>query len=247
MDSKKFDYLSEMAKKSNITLEKRQVCQFLTYYDLLIEWNEKINLTAITDFEEVCLKHFIDCLSIINCFNNQEELVNFFKCKSLIDVGTGAGFPGIPLKILVPDLKITLMDSLDKRIKFLNVVIDKLDLHDIEAVHGRVEDCATDLLYREQFDFATARAVASLPVLSEYCLPFVKVGGIFIAYKSEKAMDELSSSENALNLLGGKYIKENTFSLLDTNNSRTILFIEKEFITPEKYPRKAGKPVKKPL
>lgn len=246
MDNK-IAYLSNLFEDNNIILEKRQLCQFIKYYDLLIAWNEKINLTAITDFEEVCVKHFVDCLSIINAFESSTELFDYFNGKSLIDVGTGAGFPGIPLKILLPDLKITLMDSLDKRVKFLIEVINELELNDIEAVHGRVEDCAMMDLYREKYDFATARAVASLPVLSEYCLPFVKVGGCFISYKSEKAMEELVSSKNALDILGGTFIKEISFNLSNTDNKRTILFINKSSSTPDKYPRKAGKPVKKPL
>lgn len=247
MDNNRFDYLYDTAKKIGIDLNKRQVCQFLDYFDLLVDWNNKINLTAITDFKEVCLKHFIDSLSIVKCFDNQDELISFFSDKTLVDVGTGAGFPGIPLKILLPDLNITLIDSLDKRIKFLNEVISKLELTGIVAIHGRVEDCAADPIYREQFDFATARAVAALPVLSEYCIPFIKVDGCFIAYKSEKALEELSLSENALNILGGKFDKQFSFNLPDSDNKRNILFINKIISTPDKYPRKAGKPVKKPL
>ena len=193
----KEDYLLFLSQKLNINLSKEQIDSFLKYYDLLIEWNEKINLTAITEYEDVCLKHFVDSMSIINAFSSYEEASEFFEEKSLIDVGTGAGFPGVCLKILFPELNITLMDSLDKRIKFLDEVIRVLSLKKITTVHARVEDAARTSEYRESFDFATARAVASLPVLSEYCLPFVKVGGSFIAYKSEKVLEEISISANA--------------------------------------------------
>lgn len=247
MSSINESFLFDLFKNNGITLTKRQLCQFLEYYDLLVEWNEKINLTAITDFEEVCLKHFLDSASIINAFSSYDEMIDFFSNKSLADIGTGAGFPGIPLKILIHDLSVTLIDSLDKRVKFLNIVIDKLGLDNICAIHGRVEDLAVDLTYREQFDFSTARAVAALPVLCEYCIPFVKVGGSFIAYKSEKANEEISVSKNAIDILGGRFIKNVSFDLFSTDNKRDILFIEKINSTPDKYPRKAGKPVKKPL
>lgn len=240
-------FLIDCFKNNGIVLTKRQVCQFLKYYSLLVEWNDRINLTAITEFHEVCIKHFLDSASIINAFDNYEELLSYFGGKSLVDVGTGAGFPGIPLKILIPDLNVTLMDSLDKRVKFLNEVIASLELENIVAIHGRVEDLAMDMSYREMFDFSTARAVAGLPVLCEYCIPFVRVGGFFIPYKSEKAQDELLSSDNAISLLGGKFIKDTSFNLYSTDNKRTILFIEKINSTPDKYPRKAGKPLKKPL
>ena len=241
------EYLSNLSGKLNIVLSKDQVNAFLKYYELLIEWNEKINLTAITEFEDVCLKHFVDSMSIVNAFSSFEEASEFFAGKTLIDVGTGAGFPGVCLKILFPELNITLMDSLDKRIKFLNEVISALSLEKIVTVHARVEDAAKIAEFREQFDFATARAVASLPVLSEYCIPFVKVGGSFIAYKSEKVLEEISLSSNALSILGGKIESEYSFSLPGSDLQRTILFVKKEKSTPDKYPRKAGTPSKKPL
>lgn len=240
-------FLENLFRGIGISLEKRQACQFLKYYDLLVSWNEKINLTAITDFNEVCVKHFIDSLSLINMFSSFEEMQDELSGKSIVDVGTGAGFPGIPLKIVFPNLKVTLIDSLDKRIHFLDEVISELDLSDISTVHGRVEDLAQVESYREQFDFATARAVAALPVLSEYCIPFVKCGGTFIAYKSEKAEEEISDSANALKVLGGSLEKSKTFLLSGTEYSRTILFIRKVSDTPNQYPRKAGKPSKKPL
>ena len=241
------EYLNSLSSKLNIELSKEQLDSFLKYYELLIDWNEKINLTAITEYEDVCLKHFVDSMSIVNAFSSYEEASVFFKDKTLIDVGTGAGFPGVCLKILFPELNITLMDSLDKRIKFLNEVMAALGLKKIATVHARVEDAAKTSEYRESFDFATARAVASLPVLSEYCLPFVKVGGSFIAYKSEKVLEEISISANALNVLGGKIESKFSFDLPDSQLARTILFIKKESSTPDKYPRKAGTPSKKPL
>ena len=243
----KEEHLSSLSKKLNIELSKEQIDAFLKYYELLIEWNEKINLTAITEFEDVCLKHFVDSMSIINAFSSFEEAKEYFSGKTLIDVGTGAGFPGICLKIIFPELNITLMDSLDKRIKFLEEVISALSLKKIVTVHARVEEAARTEEFRENFDFATARAVASLPVLSEYCLPFVKEGGCFIAYKSEKVLEEISLSSNALSTLGGKIESEHSFSLPDSDLQRTILFIRKENKTPDKYPRKAGTPSKKPL
>ena len=247
MIESKEDYLVSLFEKEKINITKRQACQFLQYYDLLIEWNEKINLTAITDFEDVCIKHFLDSASICHLFSSFDETEKFLSDKSIADIGTGAGFPGVCLKILFPKLKVTLIDSLDKRIKFLNEVISKLELSDICAVHGRVEDLAKDKQYRENFDFATARAVASLPVLSEYCIPFVKVGGYFISYKSEKANEELSLSENAFKLLGARFEKSSTFSLVGTDYSRALLLISKVSVCPSQYPRKAGTPSKKPL
>ena len=234
------EHLKDAANKYGISLNEVQIDQFDKYFQLLIEWNEKINLTAITEPKEVAIKHMIDSLT---CWDDGRFMGNI----SVIDVGTGAGFPGVCLKIIFPKLHITLMDSLDKRIKFLNEVITSLSLNNISTVHARVEDAARTAEFREQFDFSTARAVASLPVLSEYCLPFVKQGGFFIAYKSEKVLEEISLSANALSLLGGNIESEYSFSLPDSDLQRTILFIRKENKTPDKYPRKAGTPSKKPL
>lgn len=245
MSEKELTFLIELFEKHNIVLEKRQACQFYKYYELLVSWNEKINLTAITNYEDVCIKHFLDSASIINMFSSYKEMVSYFSGKTIIDVGTGAGFPGIPLKILIPDLNVVLADSLDKRVNFLNTVISELELDGISAVHGRVEDLAKSNEYREAFDFSTARAVAALPVLSEYCIPFVKVDGLFIAYKSEKAAEEVSSSERALSLLGGKIVDSKSFSIFDMK--REIIYIKKVSSTPKQYPRKAGTPSKKPL
>lgn len=239
--------LKNTAASMGILLTDLQLDQFERYYELLIEWNEKINLTAITEWEDVCIKHFLDSLSLIKCYGNFEDLKEKVSHETLCDVGTGAGFPGIPLKILFPELKVVLFDSLDKRIKFLNEVISQLGLKDITAVHGRAEDLAYLKEYREKFDFATARAVASLPVLSEYCLPFVKTKGAFIAYKSEKAGEELESAENALKILKGKLVKKEDFVLPGTDYGRSILVIEKTGSITGKYPRKAGTPSKQPL
>ena len=232
--------LKEDALSFGITLTDKQLSQFYTYYELLIEWNEKINLTAITDFEEVIKKHFLDSLSIGRILKQNSSV-------SILDIGTGAGFPGIPIKIAFPDTSITLMDSLNKRINFLNEVINALDLKKIEAVHGRAEDFAKKGMLRETFDICVSRAVANLSSLSEFCLPYVKVGGSFISYKSEKAMEEIESSKNAVSILGGGNISYDTFILKGTDFNRTLIKIEKIKETPSKYPRKAGTPVKQPL
>ncbi len=232
--------LKEDALSFGITLTDKQLSQFYTYYELLIEWNEKINLTAITDFEEVIKKHFLDSLSIGRILKQDSSV-------SILDIGTGAGFPGIPIKIAFPDTSITLMDSLNKRVNFLNEVINALDLKKIEAVHGRAEVFAKKGMLRETFDICVSRAVANLSSLSEFCLPYVKVGGSFISYKSEKAMEEIESSKNAVSILGGGNISYDTFILEGTDFNRTLIRIEKIKETPSKYPRKAGTPVKQPL
>lgn len=243
----KEEFLLSCFEKIGVTLNKRQACQFLKYYDMLIEWNNMFNLTSITEYEDVCIKHFVDSCSLVFAYNGFEKTNEFFSGKSLVDVGSGAGFPGIPLKILFPELSITLIDSLDKRVKFLNAVIDALELEKISAVHGRVEDLAKNKDYREVFDFSTARAVAALPVLCEYCLPFVKVGGHFIALKSEKANEEINISSHALSVLGGEVSNISSFVLPDNVSSRSIIDISKVASTPMTYPRKAGTPSKKPL
>ena len=236
-----------LAGEMGIALTKRQLCQFCDYYELLIDWNNKMNLTAITEWEDVIKKHFIDSLSVVLCYDDFSGFEASFSRETLADIGTGAGFPGIPLNILFPELKVTLFDSLDKRIRFLNEVIEKLSLLDISAVHGRVEDLARNPEYREKFGIAIARAVAALPVLSEYCLPFVKKGGVFVAMKSEKASEELESSKNALKILKGTVIMTKSFVLPSTDLGRTIIQIRKDGDIPMKYPRKAGTPSKQPL
>ena len=225
-------------EKIDIKFTEEQLNQFYEYMNLLLEWNEKINLTAITDPNEVILKHFIDSLTINKYIKENSTLA---------DVGTGAGFPGIPLKILRPDLKITLVDSLNKRINFLNEVINKLNLVNIETVHSRIEDFGKDKKYRESFDFVTARAVANLAVLSEYLLPIAKVGGQCVCMKGSSVEEELSNGKNAIKVLGGKIKNIDEFVLPDSDMSRNVIIIDKIKNTPNKYPRKAGRPVKEPL
>lgn len=223
----------------NIRLTEKQLNQFLLYYEMLIEQNKVMNLTAIIDYEEVMKKHFIDSLSLVKAYDLSKPV-------SVIDVGTGAGFPGVPLKIAFPDLKVTLLDSLNKRVSFLDSVIDALGLTGIEAIHGRAEDFARNSL-REKYDLCVSRAVANLSTLSEYCLPFVKVGGKFISYKSEKIAEEKIAAQNAITILGGKVAGQMEFTLPDCDIYRNLFVIEKVKSTPKKYPRKAGVPGKEPL
>lgn len=237
-------FLKEEIEKTGIQLDDVQVGKFLLYYELLIEWNNVMNLTAITDYKEVVQKHFVDSLALIKAIDIQYVQTGN---KSLIDIGTGAGFPGIPLKIVFPKLKITLLDSLNKRIKFLNEVIEKLEMNDITAIHGRAEDYAKQKDYREQYDICVSRAVANLATLSEYCLPYVKKEGYFISYKSEDIEKEIDDSRNAVNMLGGKIEDIVKFNLTDTDIRRAIVKIKKEKPTNKKYPRKAGMPTKEPL
>ncbi len=224
----------------SVILSKQQIEQFLKYYELLIEWNEVMNLTAITDYEDVMKKHFIDSLSLIKTFDVNQKV-------KVIDVGTGAGFPGLALKIAYPNLQVTLLDSLNKRINFLNEVISKLGLTDVETVHGRAEDFAKPDKFREKFDLCVSRAVANMSTLSEYCLPFVRVGGEFISYKSEKTEEELSKAKKAISLLGGKFERSEEFYLPDSDIYRNLVVIKKIKETPKKFPRKAGLPSKEPL
>lgn len=212
--------------------------KFLKYMNLLLEWNEKINLTAITEPEEVILKHFIDSLTISKYIENN---------KTLADVGTGAGFPGIALKIYRSDLKITLVDSLNKRINFLNEVIKELDLKEIKTVHSRIEDFGKNKEYREKFDYTTARAVANLSVLSEYLIPIAKIDGQCICMKGSNIEEELNTSKNAIKTLGGKIQKIEEFNLPKSDITRNVIIIKKLKNTPAKYPRKAGIPAKEPL
>lgn len=224
----------------NIELSDRQIEQFLLYYERLIEKNKVMNLTAITEYEEVIHKHFLDSLSLVLA-------PVFGREGSLIDVGTGAGFPGIPLKIAFPQLKIVLLDSLNKRVNFLNEVIEELGLTGIKAIHGRAEDAGRNPLYREKFDFCVSRAVANLATLSEYAMPFVKPGGYFIPYKSGKAEDEIKEASNAVKLLSGKTEDMVSFVLPNTDMERTLILIQKTAPIHKKYPRKAGTPQKEPL
>ena len=223
-----------------ITLTDGQLSQLMQYYEMLLEWNQKMNLTAITVFEDVMKKHFIDSASLIKAYD-------ISKAVSVIDVGTGAGFPGLVLKIIFPDSHVILLDSLNKRIQFLNAVIGALRLKNVEAVHGRAEDYARQGKWREHFDLCVSRAVANLSTLSEYCLPFVKQNGYFIAYKSEKSSDEMEQAGKAISLLGGRLEKKVDFMLPDSDISRVLYVIQKDRKTPVRYPRKAGLPGKEPL
>ena len=215
-----------------------QLSSFDRYYEMLIEWNEKINLTAITEYKEVFVKHFLDSVSIIKAYDMS-------KVSSIIDVGTGAGFPGIPIKIMFPDIHVTLLDSLNKRLNFLNEVISELTLKDIYTVHGRAEDIAKETKHREMYDLCVSRAVANLNTLSELCIPFVKINGSFVSYKSEKATDEIKDADHAIKIMGGFFQKRIDFDL--DGNNRTFIIIDKISCTPKKYPRKAGTPAKEPL
>ena len=221
-----------------ITLSEMQLKQFYTYMNLLIDWNKKINLTAIVEPNEIILKHFVDSLTILKYISDGTKI---------IDVGTGAGFPGIPLKIAKPSIEIVLLDSLQKRINFLEEVIKQLNIEKIKTIHSRVEDFGKDQKYREKFDMATSRAVANLSTLSEYLLPLVKVGGKVISMKGSFIGEELENSKNALNILGGKIEKIEKLNLPNSDMNRNILIINKIKNTPNKYPRKAGEPSKKPL
>ena len=223
-----------------VTLTDIQKKQFDRYYQLLIEWNKVMNLTGITEYDEVNLKHFTDSLTI-------GRVMDMEKVHMLIDVGTGAGFPGIPIKIVFPHVRVVLLDSLNKRVKFLNTVIDELELVDIDAVHGRAEDFARKKEYREQFDLSVSRAVANLSTLSEYCLPFVKNDGFFISYKSGSVDEEIIEANAALNILGGKAEYVDKFVLPGTDMGRALVKVKKVKSTPGKYPRKAGLPAKEPL
>lgn len=225
-------------KAIGIELSDEQLEQFLTYYEMLIEKNKVMNLTAITDFDEVLEKHFEDSLSLI-------QAVDLEKSQTVIDLGTGAGFPGIPLKIAFPNLQITLADSLNKRILFLDDVIRELGLVGIDTVHGRAEDLAKNSDYREKFDLCVSRAVANLSTLSEYCLPFVKIGGKFISYKAGECDVEVAASKSSVFLLGGKISDIKKFELGESG--RAFVIIDKVSGTPKKYPRKAGTPSKDPL
>lgn len=222
----------------DIKINDEQIKSFEKYMNLLLEWNEKINLTAITQPEEIKLKHFVDSLTVLKYINDDDKV---------IDIGTGAGFPGIPLKIMNENTKITLLDSLNKRINFLNIVIETLNLRNIQAIHGRAEEIARNKLYREKYDVAVSRAVANLSTLTEYMLPFVKIGGKCICMKGANVNEELERAQNAIKELGGEIERVDNFYLSDNDNERNIIVIKKIKETNPKYPRKAGTPSKEPL
>ena len=233
-----FNKMQEKSKFINIDFSVEQLEKFYRYMELLIEWNEKINLTAIIEPEEIILKHFIDSLTIYKDLKN---------AKSFVDVGTGAGFPGIPIAILNNALKVTLVDSLNKRLIFLQEVIKELNLNNVELVHARAEEFGQNKKYREKFDIATSRAVANLATLSEYLIPLVKINGKCLCMKASDVNEEISQSQKAIELLGGKITNVEEFNLPQSDIGRTIIIIDKIKITPNKFPRKAGTPSKEPI
>lgn len=232
--------LQSKAEQLGIRLSEKQLEQFQCYYERLIEKNKVMNLTAITEYEEVVDKHFVDSILL----GSVKELSGK---KRVIDVGTGAGFPGIPLKIVYPELEITLLDSLNKRVKFLDEVIEELGLTGIQAVHSRAEDLAQDAAHRQQYDICVSRAVANLATLSEYCIPFVKQGGYFISYKSTQIEEELKQAKKAVQVLGGTLEQIETVQIPGTTIERQFVMIRKTGTTPKKFPRKAGTASKTPI
>ena len=232
--------LYQSCKEMGIVLNSTQIQQFMLYQKLLLEWNKNINLTAITEEREIILKHFVDCVSVVPHIAMTEGT-------SVIDVGTGAGFPGIPIKIVCPSISLTLLDSLQKRVVFLNEVVTKLSLQNVNCIHERAECAAKENHYRQQYYYCVSRAVAKMNVLLEYCLPFVKIGGIFVALKGRDAQKEVEQSQKAIELLGGELIEIKQIEIPHTDLEHKIVLIKKVAQTPQKYPRKAGKPVKNPI
>ena len=230
--------IKKQAQKIGVNITDEQAEKFYSYTNMLLEWNEKINLTAITELDEIIQKHFIDSLTIDKYLKENA---------SIIDVGTGAGFPGIPLKIVRDDISVTLLDALNKRINFLNEVIEQNELTNIKTMHARAEETGKNKNLRESFDIATSRAVAPLNILVEYLLPLVKIGGKCICMKGSNAKEEIENSRKAINILGGKIEKIEELELPDSDIKRTIIVIKKEKNTPSKYPRKAGTPSKMPI
>lgn len=240
MSKRESRVLTEGCRHFRISLTDRQIDQFMEYYELLAEWNKVMNLTAITEFDEVMQKHFVDSLALTRA-------VDLNSASRLLDIGTGAGFPGLPLKIVFPHLEVVLLDSLNKRIRFLNEVIERLGLTGIQAIHGRAEDYAKKTEYREGFDLCVSRAVANLSTLSEYCIPYTKIKGYFISYKSGEAEEEIKAAKPAVSILGGKCVNTVKFTLPNSDIERSLVVIEKVKHTSGKYPRKSGLPAKEPL
>ena len=281
MDRSEFQ---KILKEINVELTDNQCDQFDKYYEILVEWNKVMNLTGITQYDEVLVKHFVDSLAVFKAVCDTPEIldawpiergfillsfciasflkavcelsgtdndiknkINYFKNVSVIDVGTGAGFPGVPIKIAFPETDVCLLDSLNKRVNFLNEVINQLGIKKVDAIHSRAEDGARNPLYREKYRIGVSRAVANLATLSEYVLPFVEPGGYFIAYKSGEIDEELEASKKAIGVLGGEIKHVYKFSLPGTDFGRSFVFIKKNRITPKKYPRKSGLPSKEPI
>ncbi len=239
MDEKK-QFLIDRCNAEGIILSDEQCDKLLSYYEKVIETNKVMNLTAITDFKEFVIKHFVDSLMI-------SKVVEMDKISTMLDVGTGAGFPGVPLKIAFPHIKVVLLDSLNKRLNFLNEVINSLELKDICTIHARAEELQSKGEHRESYDLVVSRAVASLPSLCEFCIPYVKTGGIFVSYKSKNAEEEIKSAKKAINVLGGKIDKTSKFTLNNTDYERCLVVIDKIKNTPAKYPRSGGKALKTPI
>lgn len=235
------EIFQKQLSEQGIVLSEKQMKQYELYYEMLVDWNEKINLTAITDKEDVYLKHFYDSLMLVNAKETFKENL------SICDVGAGAGFPSIPLKIAFPDLTVTIVDSLNKRIKFLSELVSALELTEVYLYHDRAETFGKNKQFREGFDLVTARAVARLNVLSELCLPLVKKNGYFIALKAAKSEEEITEAKKAISLLGGKFIEEIDIKLPNTEDTRNLVIIQKKKETPNKYPRKPGTPNKQPI
>lgn len=236
----KYDLIKKGFDWLELDITDNQINKFINYYNLLVEWNNKINLTAITEYNEVVIKHFLDSLLII-------KFIDINGVNNIIDIGTGAGFPGIPLKIVYNNVNIALIDSLNKRVKFLNEVISKLRLTNISAFHERAENFAKSERYREKFDLCISRAVANLSTLSEYCLPFVKIGGYFVSYKSKDIKEEIKLANKAIKKLGGELKDLQSYNLYNTDIERTFVIVNKVSSTPKYLPRKAGKPSKEPI
>lgn len=232
--------LTELLEQTGVEITDAQLEKLNRYKELVLEWNQKFNLTAITDDEEFDIKHFYDCLLPLKEAEVKEA-------KSIIDIGTGAGFPGIPLAIMMPEASFLLLDSLKKRIGFLEVVIEELGLNKVKAIHARAEELGRSPKYREKYDLCISRAVASLDTLSEYCIPFVKVGGYFVSMKGSSGMEEVKEAKNAIEQLGSKLKSAKEYELIEGDHKRFLVIVEKTKNTPKKYPRAGGKPKSKPL